>query len=125
MLGDFLQNFGIPSFPFEGVDPQGGLLAPNVPGDPGAAGQMPGSQPPAAQTPPQAMLTGNPGGQPAAGQPPAPAGPSPLGSPLTLGNASPASGVASTLGAPSGNPAQSSDAPAAGVGSPFQRTLGA
>lgn len=27
---DFFGNFGIPNFPFQGSDPQGGLLGPNV-----------------------------------------------------------------------------------------------
>lgn len=92
---NFFGNFGLPDFPYQGADPQGGYLGGNVPNDP--LGQN--AQPPAAT-------------------PPAIAAPSPLaGGPL-------APGAGQTPQQPNANP-ESPQAPAAGIGSPFQKIGGA
>lgn len=98
MFGNFLQNFGL-NFPFQGADPQGGMLGPNAPDQ-----QQPG---PGADQP----IAANPASQ----QQSAPAAASsPLASPLSP-QAAPA--------ASSAGPAQPQAAPAAGGGSPLGRTI--
>jgi len=100
---NFFGNFGIPEqqpFPYQGADPQGGMLGPNTPGP----GQSAAPGGPAA---PAAPIAGQ-------GTPPAPptlGAPSPLaGSPLAPGG-----------GMTPPQPEQPGQAPAAGVGSPFGR----
>jgi len=96
---NFFANFGIPEFPYQGVDPQGGALAPNAP--------MPGSDP-VSQNAAQPAA-------PAAGAPPtAPPQPS---SPLAGGPLSPMTSPQQPQ-API-QPDQASAAPAAGIGSQF------
>ena len=100
---NFDANFGIPAFPLQGMDPQGGMLGTNIPPDPNAG--------PAPQTAPP----------PAA--PPSPAGPAALGaSPLGGGPLAPSVGgaPANPPGATGGPPETPAAAPpAAGIGSPF------
>ncbi len=108
---NFDTNFGLPAFPFQGQDPQGGMLGTNVPtGDPTAPGSD--SLLPGGPTAPQPAA----GAAPAVGLPAAPPQPA-LGAPSPLGG-----GVLSPgAGAPQpslGNPTDQT-APAAGVGSPF------
>ena len=96
---NFDANFGIPAFPFDGMDPQGGMLGTNVQPP---AGQPAPAAPPAAAAPPS-------GPTPAA--PPAPGAPSPLGG-----------GVLAPGGAqqqPAPTDSAQGQAPAAGIGSPF------
>lgn len=94
-------NFGLPAFPFQGADPQGGYLGVNVSpeADPAAAGAQ--------------SLPGGPTSSPTGAAPAAPAPPaaSPLaGGPLSPGGAAPLGGVPDT---------SQGQAPAAGIGSPF------
>ena len=99
---NFDQVFGIPAFPLQGADAQGGLFGANIQ-PPGAADQV-GNGP--------APLTGAP---PA---PPSPAGPAALGAnnPLGGGPLAPPS-----LGQPASAPPDGGmmTPPAAGIGSPF------
>lgn len=99
----FDQNFGLPAFPYQGIDPQGGALGVNVEptADPAAAGS--------------AALPGGPTSSTPGSMPAAPT-PATLSSPLGAGPLSP-TGATPTLGAPSD--ASQGQAPAAGVGSPF------
>lgn len=101
MFGNFDQNFGIPAFPYQGQDPQGGFLGTNVApeSDPAAAGAV-----------------SLPGG-PTSPQPSAPAaGMSPAPQPPTVGSPSPLAGGPL---APQATPPTPETAPAAGIGSPF------
>ena len=109
MFGNFDQKFGLPAFPLEGIDPQGGLFGVNVPpsSDPTAAQPLPGS----AQPTPRAGMPAPAAGLPEKGAQPALGAPSPLGG----GVLSPGSG----LGPVSMNDPGPREAPAAGVGSPF------
>ena len=103
---DFFGNFGIPQFPFQGMDPQGGMLAGNIP-PPGqntdTTGQQPANVAPAAGLPasPKMPAVGSAGPLGGAVQPPG------AGAPLQ------------SLGGPV-DPNQGA-APAAGLGSPFGR----
>lgn len=100
---NFDANFGIPAFPVQGLDPQGGMFGPTAP-DPSGAAPMPGipTAPPAAA----------PGAPPAGAQPTLGATPSPLGAgPLAPGTA------AAPPPAPDQGMGQAP--PAAGLGSPF------
>ena len=100
---NFNANFGIPDFPMQGMDPQGGMFGANQPViDPaaGAPSQQPG-QPPAA-------------GLPAAPQQPGIGQPSPMGG----GVLSPGAGATPQMpGAPVAS--TQGTAPAAGLSSPF------
>jgi hypothetical protein len=103
---NFDTNFGLPAFPFQGIDPQGGALAPNQ--SPAADPSLPGSPP----APPAAAPSLPGGGGPA--------------QPALGGTTSPLGGG---ILAPGGqNPQQlaqqvpeQNQAPAAGIGSPFQK----
>lgn len=90
----FDQNFGLPAFPFQGADPQGGALGVNVP---------PQSDPAAAQAAPP--VPGGPLSAPQSGAPAQPAlgAPSPLG-PGALSPAGPLPGAPETPAA--GQPPQ-------------------
>ena len=116
MFGDFLQNFGLNAFPWDSLDPQGGLFGQNAPQTP-----LIGSQEPGAAPGPQ--VAHNPGG------PGLPQGSSPSGgqnSPLSPGGQSQLANPAG-FGAPgAANPAPTqpiAPAPAAGVGSAFGNPL--
>ena len=101
---NFTANFGIPDFPYQGADAQGGYLAPNAPGQDPSQNAAPSIGQPT--TNPVAS-TGEIGGAAA------PASPSPLaGGPLAPGGA----GVGT---APAPAPEAGGAAPAAGIGSPF------
>jgi hypothetical protein len=106
---NFDANFGIPAFPLQGVDPQGGLFGVNTP---------PLSDPAAAQSGSPLALPGGPASPTSASGAPATAGPSQpsLGAPSPLGG-----GVLSPGGGAAPSPAPETAAPAAGVGSPFGR----
>lgn len=111
---NFDQNFGIPAFPLQGMDPQGGMLGANSPQSPVAGQSLAGSPQvgPAAASP----LPASGGGM---AQPSAPAS---LGaqSPLGAGALVPGAGGAM----PPQTPETPSAPPAAGVGSPFGRPNG-
>jgi hypothetical protein len=101
---NFFGNFGIPemqAFPYQGADPQGGMLASNAP----TSVQNPMSQSDAPS-----------GSQPIAGQP-SPAGPAALGPSSPLSSASLKSGTAT--GSAQAAPQTSQQAPAAGIASGF------
>jgi len=108
MFGNFEQTFGLPAFPMEGMDPQGGLFGANfapssdATQNAGPALSLPG---------PETMPTG--GTPPAGGLPPAALTPS-LGapSPLSAGALAPGAGLAQPTG-------DQIAAPAAGIGSQF------
>jgi hypothetical protein len=106
VFGSYEQQFGLPAFPFQGQDAQGGLLGQNIPGadqgtglqlpDPSQIGAGVGAPQPAAgvptQSPPGADLTGrnSPFAGPLAPQSPlVPGG----GAGLTGRDAPPAAGI--------------------------------
>ncbi len=93
---DFFAQFGIPAFPLQGMDPQGGALGTNVP--------------------PQIDPSGNHTSSPPAGQPPASPPASGAYNPLALGPLSPGGGAA---GVSQPTPPEQAPAPAAGIGSQF------
>ncbi len=101
---NFSGNFGLPDFPYQGQDPQGGYLGVNIEpsADPAAAGSAVGGLP-------GGPITPAPGGSTPGSPVPAPQ-PS-LGSPLAQ---------PSPLAPPSQSPVHDA-APAAGVGSPFNK----
>jgi hypothetical protein len=103
---NFTANFGIPEFPFQGTDAQGGLFAPNAPGQDMSQNAAPGPAAPMGGITPAI-------GQPTAPQSATPAAPSPLaGGPLSPGGAAPQQPAA-----PDGG--MMTPPPAAGIGSPF------
>jgi hypothetical protein len=101
---NFDEIFGIPAFPFQGADAQGGMLGANI--------QPPDANPNAGPAP----LAGAP---PAA--PPSAAGPAALGAANPLGGGPLASAVGTPPNPPGINPQPegSQPPPAAGIGSPF------
>lgn len=105
---NFMANFGIPDFPFQGTDAQGGMFAPNaaIPGQDPSQNAAPGSAAPMGGITPAI-------GQPTAPQSATPAAPSPLaGGPLAPGGQAPQQPAA-----PDGG--MMTPPPAAGIGSPF------
>jgi hypothetical protein len=119
MFGDFLQNFGLNAFPWDSLDPQGGLFGQNAPQTPLIGSQPSGTAPPHAGpgTPAPPSIVGGttpqgspPGGGP--GSPLSPAAQSPLASPASF----------ATPGTPNPSPSPPT-APAAGVGSAFGNPL--
>lgn len=110
---NFTANFGIPDFPFQGVDAQGGMFAPNT--------AMPGQNPSQNAAPAIGQPMTNPAASPGAvGGAAPPAAPSPFaGGPLSPGGGVPPS--AATPGAihTSDNTIEQTAPPAAGIGSPF------
>jgi hypothetical protein len=100
---DFAQHFGIPEFPFSGVDAQGGLFGANAPDQALIGSQQLGPQ--STAPPPQAPAAG-------IGGPMASPSPSPLANPLQAGQLQP--GTPMLEGQP-----QQPTAPAAGQGSPL------
>ena len=118
MFGDFMGNFGLNAFPWDSLDPQGGLFGQNAPQTPLIGSQPSGTAPPhggSAMAPPSVVggtaPQGNPPVSPAA-SPMSPGGGSPLANPTQPGNA----------GTPNPAPTQPT-APAAGVNSPFGAPL--
>jgi hypothetical protein len=116
---NFFGNFGIPemqAFPYQGADPQGGMLASNAP----TSVQNPMSQNAAPS-----------GSQPIAGQP-SPAGPAALGPSSPLSSASLMSGTGTGIPSSAASPGaiHTSDntieqtAPAAGIATSFGRPHG-
>jgi hypothetical protein len=101
---NFDQVFGIPAFPLQGADAQGGLFGANIQ-PPGASDQV-GNGP--------APLTGAPTAPPSA------AGPAALGAnnPLGAGPLAPPSGLGQPAPAPDGG-MMTPPPPAAGISSPF------
>jgi hypothetical protein len=106
MFGDYAQNFGFNAFPFAGIDPAGGIFGVNSASDPSQAAT--GAPPPSPGAVPGGQ-SGTVSAAPTGGQAPPPAQ-SPLGSPL--------SPTAVTPLAP-----ETATAPAAGVGSPFGKSV--
>ena len=101
---NFTANFGIPDFPYQGADAQGGYLAPNAPGQDPSQNAAPAIGQPT--TNPVASTGAVGGAAP-------PAAPSPLaGGPLAPGGAPPTQPTA-----PDGG--MMTAPPAAGIGSPF------
>jgi hypothetical protein len=125
MFGDFMQNFGLNAFPWDSLDPQGGLFGPNAPQTP-----LIGSQP-MGPAPAPAPGGGGPGGTvpgvTAHDPGPAPQGSppvSPAASPMSPGGSSPLASPASFAGPGTPNPTPPQPtAPAAGVGSAFGNPL--
>jgi preprotein translocase subunit SecD len=116
MFGSFMENFGLNAFPWDSLDPQGGLFGQNAPQTPLIGSQPSGTAPPQPGGPGPAPPGGGNNVQPVAAPqaPPAPNAPatpqpSPLGSPFAQG------------GTPA--PAPAAPAPAAGVGSAFGSPL--
>jgi hypothetical protein len=99
---NFMANFGIPDFPYQGTDAQGGYLGANAAPTP-MGGQSQNAAP-----------------SPGAAAAPGPAATPPLGqsSPLAGGPLSPGGGQPQT---PPSTPEIGGSAPAAGIGSPFGR----
>ena len=116
MFGDFMKQFGL-SFPWDGVDAQGGLFAQNAPEIAGNVGstQMGGS--PVAPGAGMAAPGGSPqGAPPAAGI----GGPTPLGGDRSYApNLTSPLARQSPLAAPQQGQPSAPAAPAAGVQSPF------
>ena len=102
---NFMANFGIPEFPYQGADAQGGMFAANapVPGQPPSQNAAPSPGQPASN--PGAPAP-SPAATPALGQP----------SPLAGGPLAPGGGQSQ---APPSTPEIGGSAPAAGIGSPF------
>ena len=117
MFGSFMENFGLNAFPWDSLDPQGGMFGPNAPQNPLIGSQNAGTAPPGGGGAPAAPGGGNniqPIGAPQ--PPPAPnATATPQPSPLASSFAPGGSG-----GTP---PAAPAPAPAAGVGSTFGSPL--
>ena len=107
---DYMKQFGL-EFPMQGIDAQGGLLAPNAPVAPEIGSQsLGGTTTPAApaMAAPQTGTAGAGGAGGGGAATPTPPAASPLGSPLALG------------GNPMGEaPDNAPTAPAAGMGSPL------
>lgn len=118
MFGSFDSAFGLSNFPWDSLDPQGGLFGANAPEAP-----LIGSQPSGIAEPQQGAAAPSPGAaiNPGSVAPPAataqPGGQSPLASPLArqASPGNPPSGFAN----PSPPQQNTPPAPAAGVGSPF------
>src|ERR1700733_381246 len=104
---NFDANFGIPQFPFQGTDPQGGLFGANFSGDAGGSPDTGGGL---GNVAPSAAPAAPPAG---AGQGPAPSSmlqtPLTSASPLSTGQAPPAAATPLTSPLPS----------SAGIGSPL------
>ena len=121
MFGDFMGNFGLNAFPWDSLDPQGGMFGPNAPQAPLIGSQNAGTAPaPGGGGPGNNMASPAEGGAAPQGSPPAspaappmsPTGSSPLANPGSFGQG----------GTPAPAPTQPT-APAAGVGSAFGSAL--
>lgn len=118
MFGNFMENFGLNGFPWQGLDAQGGLFGSNAPQAPLIGSQSSGTAPVSFAPQP----AGGPGGVSAApaGSPAAPQGSPPMAgatSPLSLAGQSPLAAPAAPGGPAPAIPGQ--NPPAAGVKSEF------
>ena len=111
MFGNFMENFGLNGFPWQGLDPQGGLFGSNAPQAPLIGSQSAGTAPVSFAPQP----AGDRSGAPAAPQGSPPIGPT--SSPLSMEGQSPFASPASPGGPAAGVPGQ--NPPAAGVKSEF------
>lgn len=114
MFGDFLSNFGLNGFPWQGLDAQGGLFGSNAPQAPLIGSQSSGTAPVSFAPHPAS------GAAPPAGGPVVPQGSPPIGgtpSPLSMEGQSPFASPSTPGWAAAGVPGQ--NAPAAGVKSEF------
>lgn len=122
MFGNFMENFGLNAFPWDSLDPQGGLFGSNAPQQPLIGSQSAGTAPISFAPQPAA---GQNGGAPSpANGPVAPQGSPPMSSgassPLSPASQSPFAAPPATGGAPMAPLTQNqSSAPAAGVNSEF------